>query len=225
VPTPVARPWPRRLSFGAAPPWWRGRRSRVVRAVVAGALAVTAALLVARTADRAQATLRAYATLRRVPVARHDLDIGHRIIAGDIAWPALPDAGIPADVAARSPVGRTVVDRIGRGEVVTTRRVSPDGLSGLAALVPAGERAVAVPRPGGGLHLDVGDHVDVLAPARGSSDFDGGGSKDATVVAHGAAVLEVDDTAVVVAVTDDEAARLAGALGEGTPILALAGPP
>ncbi len=228
MPAPVRLPRPGRLMLGSAPPWWRGRRWRLLRVALAAGLAVIAAALVARSADQARATVAAYGTVRRVAVARHDLGIGQRITASDLAWPELPVAAVPSHVAGASPVGRTVVDAIGRGEVITDPHLAPGGLSGLAALVPAGGRAVAVPVPGAGLRLVVGDLVDVLAPDRapsagGAYDSGAAESAGARTVARRARVIEVDGADVVVAVSEDEAAGVAGAMAEGTPVVVLDG--
>ncbi len=201
----ATRAWPRsrRLTLGSAPPWWRGHRSILIRWAGAIALATVSVALVSSVSGRAERTLAAYGTLRRVPVARHDLAMGHVLSAEDIEWRDLPRAAVPSDVVAGSPVGHTVVDRLARGEVIGDLRVAPGGLSPLAATVGPGQRAVAIPRPAGGLHLAVGDRVDVIAPRRLGGDLtttDGRG-EGAPVVAGAAAVLAVGDTDVVVAVS------------------------
>ena len=113
------------------------------------------------------------------------------------------------------------------GEVVSSRRLAPSGLDGLAALVPSGRRAIAVPTEGTGLRLQVDDRVDVLDPSSELSISGGssGSSGTGDAVARDAIVIAVDDTAVTVAVTEAEARRVATALSHGTPVLALAGPP
>jgi Flp pilus assembly protein CpaB len=108
------------------------------------------------------------------------------------------------------------------GEVVSSTRIAPDGVDGLAALVPAGRRAVAVPTGGTGLRVDVGDRVDVLGTSDGATYGDDS-SRSSTVLAAGAVVLAVGDAAVTVAVDRDDAPVLARALAAGTPVLALAG--
>ncbi len=130
------------------------------------ALAPASVALVSAASGRAERTLAGYGPLRRVPVARHDLERGHVLAGDDIEWRDLPPAAVPSDVVAGSPVGHTVVDRLARGEVIGELRIAPAGLSPLAATVGPGQRALAVPRPAGGLHLAVGDRVDVIAPRR-----------------------------------------------------------
>jgi len=212
----------RRLAWGAPPRWWRGRRSRALRWGMATILAATVAVSVTSASSRAQRTLAGYGTLRRVPVARHDLSVGHTLAPGDLEWRNLPPAAVPDDVVLGSPVGRTVVDRVARGEVIAKLRVAPDGLSALAALVPTGHRAVALPRRSTELALVAGDRVDVLAAPRVGSEV-GDGSGPAQVVARAAPVLAVTDQSVVVAVGPGEAGSVAAALAQGQPVLALVG--
>ena len=148
--------------------------------------------------------------------------MGHTVGPGDVEWRNLPPTAVPDDVVDGSPAGRTVVDRVARGEVIGRLRVAPDGLSALAALVPAGHRAVALPRRSTELDLDPGDRVDVLAAARVGSEV-GDGTGPAQVVARAAPVLAVTDQSVVVAVSPDEARSVAAALAQGQPVLALVG--
>ena len=99
--------WPRRrrLTLGSAPRWWRGRRSILIRWAGAMALAAASVAIVSGASGRAERTLAGYGTLRRVPVARHDLAVGHVLADDDIEWRDLPPAAVPSDVVAGSPVG------------------------------------------------------------------------------------------------------------------------
>jgi Flp pilus assembly protein CpaB len=107
-----------------------------------------------------------------------------------------------------------VLAPLARGEVVTAGRVAPAGVGGLAALLPDGARALAVPIGPGTPPLRRGDRVDVLATFEGD--------EPTFAVASGAAVLAVTrDKAVTVAVTADEAPRVAFALAQGAITLAL----
>ncbi len=215
---------PRPLALGSAPRWWRGHRSRRARWILSVALAGGAAILVASLSARASQTLDAYGHLRPVAVARRDLEPGRRLTGGDVAWREVPRGLVPRDAVESSPVGRTVIDPLGPGEVITTRHLAPGGLVGVAALVTSGHRAVAVPVPAHGLDLHVGDEVDVIATGAEGDDR-GGDPRDDPVVARRARVLAVDDGAVVVEVADAEVAPVAAAVAEGTPVLALRGAP
>jgi Flp pilus assembly protein CpaB len=193
--------------------------------VLAVALAAAAALAVGSLSNRARHTLDAYGRLRSVAVASRDLEPGRRLTGADIARRDFPVAAIPRDALDASPVGRTLVDDLGPGEVITTRDVAPAGLHGLAALVGPGQRAVSIPVPAHGLDLEVGDRVDVIATdASGASDDEDNPSLGPIVARH-ARVLEAGDQAVVVEVTADETISVAAALAQGTPVLALVGAP
>ncbi len=211
------------LRLGSAPPWWRGRRSLLIRwAATAGLVAASVALVTAAS-GRAERLEAAYGSRRRVPVARHDLAVGHVLDADDIEWRDLPPAGVPSDVVAGSPVGHTVVDRVARGEVIGDLRIAPGGLSPLAAAVGPGQRAVALPHPDGGLALAVGDRVDILAGRRMAGDLTDAPDQGASVVARAVPVLAVGAGDVVVAVRDSDAPVVADAVSQATPVLALVG--
>jgi Flp pilus assembly protein CpaB len=126
------------------------------------------------------------------------------------------------------------------GEPLVAARLAPDGLTGAAALVPPGWRAVAVPLgPAGAPPLAVGDLVDVLAvmptaglPGLGSDGAgagpdgtgpDGAAQEPAFVLVERAAVVDVTDDAVTVAVPEGDAPRVAWALSNGAVVLALGG--
>jgi Flp pilus assembly protein CpaB len=130
------------------------------------------------------------------------------------------------------------------GEPVVASRLAPHGLTGTAALVAPGERAVTVPPgPAAAPPLVVGDLVDVLTVLpvgpggagehgdRGEhgdgdgdhGDGDGGGEAPAFVLVEQAAVVDVTDGAVTVSVPAADAPRVAWALASGTVVLALAG--
>jgi len=220
------RPLPGRLLLGATVPWWRRSRRRLGRWVVAVALAAVAAGVVQLHADDAARTLAGLGRTRAVVVARHDLERGAVIGDDDVVVRRLPLDAVPDSALEQAPTGRTVTEAIVGGEVVSSTRVAPDGVDGLAALVPVGRRAIAIPVEGTGLRVQVGDRVDVL-------DFSGGGAADpdyprapaagAELVARGALVIAVADSSTTVAVDPDEAGSVAAALAGGTPVLALAG--
>src|SRR5581483_4684553 len=100
----------------------------------------------------------------------------------------LTDDAVDAD-AADDVTGRTVVAAIEAGEPLVRARLGPDGLRGVAALVPVGWRAVAVPVGDATVTLVVGDHVDL--------------------------VVAVDERAVTVAVPADAAPHVASAVTTG----------
>jgi Flp pilus assembly protein CpaB len=214
---------PGRLALGRAAPWWRRSPNRLGRWLLAAGLAVSAATLVGGMTDDAAHTVAGLGVLRTVPVARHDLPTGRVVADDDLEWQARPTAGIPASTVDDSPVGRVVTAPIVADEIVSRRRLAPDGVGGLAALVPAGDRAVAVPVEGTGLTVRVDDLVDIIVPSTGDDGLGGRRSPTLEPVATDARVIDVSDVAITVAVSVADATALAGALGRGTPVVALVG--
>jgi Flp pilus assembly protein CpaB len=177
-------------------------------------------------AGRAAADARAaWGDAVTVVVAARDFDAGDRPGAVDVVVETRPRAVVPdgALTEADELDGRVVVAPIVAGEVVLERRLAPAGLTGVAALVPAGHRAVAVPvDPSlGAISPDVrvGDRVDVLAVF----DVMDGSEPPAGVVAGSVSVIAVDDRRVTVSVRDGDAARVAFAAARGTVALAVVG--
>ncbi|MGZ4705679.1 MAG: Flp pilus assembly protein CpaB [Acidimicrobiales bacterium] len=225
MPLPGSRPGrPRagRLLLGAAVPWWRRSRRRAGRFTMAAALAAVALGVVQVRADEAARIRAGLGRTRTVVVARHDLAPGHVIGDDDTVARTLPVDALPDGAIDQRPTGRTVTAAVVAGEVVSARRLAPDGVDGLAALVPPGRRAIALPTEGSGLRLQVGDHVDVLDPSDGAAYADGS-SAPAGAAATDALVIAVDDTTVTVAVERDDAPSVARALAGGTPVLAMTG--
>jgi Flp pilus assembly protein CpaB len=126
---------------------------------------------------------------------------------------------IPAGALVGVPVGRTVATPVYAGEVLVEDRLAPAGSRGVAALVPEGWRAVAVPVGAAALPVLVGDRVDVLAVV---DETVSGRDVPAYVVSSGALVVGVTDQAVTVAVPVDDAPSLAFAMAAGVVTLALA---
>ena len=177
-------------------------------------------------ADDAARTLAGLGRTRAVVVARHDLEPGAVIGDDDVVVRRLPLDAVPDSAFEQAPTGRTVTAAIVGGEVVSSTRVAPDGVDGLAALVPAGRRAIAIPVEGTGLRVQVGDRVDVLDPSgvgAADPDYTRAPAAGAELVARGALVIAVADSSTTVAVDPDEAGAVATALAGGTPVLALAG--
>jgi Flp pilus assembly protein CpaB len=183
------------------------------------AVALIAAVRVGRLDDDASARRAAWGASSVVVVASRDLAPGDVVAAADVVVDQWPVAVVPVGAVAEPPVGRTVVAPIVAGEAVVARRLAPAGLSGTAALVPDGMRAVAVPAGGSyGLEvppLAVGDRVDVLVTVDGPAD----------VVAHDAVVVAVGETATTIAVDASEVPDVAAAVALGTVTLALVGAP
>ena len=192
------------------------RRPRVRRALVVG-LALVTALLVQRTVASAEAAREAWGRGTSVAVAVRDLDPGHVVGPADVQMVELPAAAVPPDALDRLPRGRVVRAAVLRGEVLHRRRLAAAGLDGVAALLPTGSRAVAVPvDPASVPPLRRGDRVDVLAVVAGADS-----GPRAGVLAPAVLVVDVADGAVTVALDADDVPPVVAALGAGAVTLAL----
>lgn len=208
----------------------------VVRRIAVAAVALATGLVVTSLVQSAEAARARWGAGRPVVVATRDLTAGEIVGAGSVAVRTLPEAAVPDRALSGAPLGRVVRHPVARGEALLPDRLAPDGLTGVAALVPAGRLAVAVPvGPGGAPPLAVGDVVDVLAvvpggavggavggaaPAGGPGT---GGDVPAFPLVADAAVVDVGEGAVTVAVPRDDAAAVAAVLAQGAVVLALVG--
>lgn len=199
----------------------RLRRHPFALWALAVALAAATALTVHRLVGQAAERAAALGGMRTVPVAARAVERGAALAGADVALRPLPAALLPSGPLARSPVGRVALVPLAAGEVLLAAKLAPEGLRGVAALVPPGLRALAVPVEPGGLRLRLGDRVDVLA----TFDTIEAGSEPTFPVVRAAVVVDVAEEAVTVAVTADEAPRVAFAVARGTVTLALAGAP
>lgn len=202
------RAWRRRSSFG----WW----------VAAAALALLTALVVRTSLAAASAGAARYGSLRTVPVVVAPVSAGAAVPAAAVVLEERPGRTIPSGGGgpATAWAGRTALVPLVPGEVLLASKLAPEGLRGPAALLPDGDRALAVPGgPGGRPPVATGDRVDVLVTVadQGGQSF---------VVVAGALVLAVDDGAdtVTVAVPAADAPALASAIATGGVTLALTGP-
>lgn len=190
------------------------RRPWVYWALVALVAAAVASVTTGMVRD-ATASVRRFGAMVEVPVAARSVPMGTVLGAGDVAWRSLPAGVLPAEELERSPVGRTAWVPLVEGEALVVSKFAPLGSSGLAALLPAGARALAVPSVTGNPSLQRGDRVDVLVTIDGSPT---------EAVASGAMVLDVTPETVTVAVTTEDAPKVAFALSRGVVTLSLASP-
>ena len=209
----------------------RARRAAarpLVRRVAVGLLAVATGLLVTSLVTSAEAARDRWGRTRPVVVATRDLSPGDTIEGSDVEVRTLPEAAAGSTALREAPTGAVVSQPVVAGEALVGQRLAPDGLSGVAALVPAGQRAVAVPLgPMGAPPLAIGDLVDVLAvvpvAADGVADAGADTGEPAFPLAEDAMVVDVGEQSVSVAVPDVDAPRLAWTLTNGSVVLALAG--
>lgn len=184
-------------------------------------VALTTGWLASTVVTRADRARLAWGTSQQVLVAARDLAPGHELQATDVALVSRPLSMIPGAALTELPEGTVVQAQVLKGEVVVAERLAPAGLTGVAAMLPPGTRAVAIPtEPGMAPPLTVGDHVDVLVALAPESAGDG---PPGFAVATGALVVAIDEAAVTVAVPRDTAPRIAVALGRGAVTLALIG--
>ena len=204
----------------------RARRALVrplVRRAAVAVLALVTAVAVASLVMAAGAARDRWGTTRPVAVATRDLAVGDVVDPGAVEVRDLPAGVVAAATLAEPPLGEVVRHPIVAGEAVAPSRLAPDGLTGVAALVPAGERAVAVPvGPAGVPPVVVGDLVDLVTVVPpGASEGDPG--DPAFSLVERAAVVAVGDQAVTISVPGHDAPRVAWAVANGTVVLALAG--
>jgi Flp pilus assembly protein CpaB len=196
------------------------RRPRLRSALVvsAGLLSGLGVAIAVHQADQAR---QAWGRSTVVLVATADLAAGDRLDHGNTRRADRPAPLVPADALAALPADRRLASPVLEGEVVRAARLAPAGLSSLAARLPEGTRAMAVPvTPGSAPPLAVGDHVDLvvaLAPEAAGSGPPG------FVLAADVAVVDLRDAAVTLAVPRDVAPRLAVAFGQGAVTLSLVG--
>jgi Flp pilus assembly protein CpaB len=207
-------------------------RTRVRRALVA-VLALLTGIVVAGALRAADAARRQWGDSRVVAVARHDLAAGDVVGPGDVDLRDLPAVAVADEALAEAPVGAVTRHPVSAGEPLVAGRLGPDGLTGPAALVPEGHRAVAVPvGPLGRPPLQVGDQVDVLAVVptevgveaeSGDGEDEAGDGVPAVPLVERALVVDVADEAVTVAVPAELTPAVAYAATQGALVLALTG--
>ncbi len=200
-------------------------RSPLVYWAVVAVLALLTGTVAARVAANAGALASQYGPLRPVVVATRALEPGTVVSGGDITIRQLPASALPDDAVGSTgeAEGRVVVAPVFPGVPMVAGQLAPDGQRGLTALLPPGSRAVAVPNGRPSLALVRGDSVDVLATFDELAD-EAEGTAPTFRVAVNALVVDVGDESAAVAVSPEEAARVAFALASGVVTLALASP-
>jgi pilus assembly protein CpaB len=183
------------------------------------ALAACTASTIAYQVDRAGAQVARYGRLRPVVTAARPVEVGAVVRSADVVVRSMPAAFLPEGAlgATGEVVGRTVVVPLFRGAPVVVGQLAPDGVEGVAALLPAGGRAVAVPTGPASVALRRGDRVDVLA----TFDPPPAGEDPTFPVAEAALVVDTGPEAVTVAVEAGEALRVAYAVAAGVVTLVL----
>jgi Flp pilus assembly protein CpaB len=203
----------------------------VVRRIVVGVVALVTGLTVVSLVGSAEAARRRWGDARPVAVATRDLAIGDPLDAEAAEVRRLPAALVPRDALSAPPVGALARQPIAAGEALVAGRLAPMGLTGAAALVPPGSRAVAVPlSPVPAPPLEVGDLVDLLAVVPPGIGADGGSAGEAAdepafPLVETVPVVDVGEETASVAVPEADAPRVAYALAQGAVVVTLAGGP
>ena len=198
------------------------RRRALVYWAATALLAGLTAVLVGALVTRAERAAARYGDARPVLVAVDDLAPGDLVTEAAVAVELRPAALVPEDALSERPEGRTALAPIAAGEAIVPERLAPDGLTGVAALLPEGTRALAVPTGPGTLRLALGDVVDVLVTA--DPGLVEGTAGMGRTVASGATVVDVTEDTATVAVAQADAPAVAAALTQGTVTLALSLP-
>lgn len=207
----------------------RARRAlarTVVRRVVVLGLAVVTGLVVVSLVSSAEAARQRWGRARPVAVATRDLAPGEVIDGSAVEVRRLPEAAVSPDALAEPPAGSVVRQPVVAGEALVPERLAPQGLTGVAALVPPGHRALALPiGPLAIPPLTLGDLVDVLAVLPVAQDDLPGRAADepSFPLVEAARVVDVGEQSITVAVPELDAPRVAWVLANGAVVLALAG--
>jgi len=207
------------LARPSSRPRFRLRRRPLPYWFLAGVVALATAVLVARLVGDAAAERARWRALRPAVVLRHHLDAGDAITSDDARVRLLPSGVVPGDVLRQVPEGAVAAVELDAGELLVERRLLGHGPSEVAARLPRGTRAIAVPGAGV-LPLDIGDHVDVLATFDPETSP---GDAPTFAVARDAVVVHVGEDAVTVAVATASAPKVAYALAAGAVTLVLSG--
>ena len=200
-------------------------RAVVRRAAVLG-LAVATGLVVVSLVSSADAARQRWGRARPVAVATRDLAPGDVVDASVVEVRRLPQAAVAPAALTEPPSGSVVRQPVAAGEPLVAERLAPEGLTGVAALVPAGRRAVAIPTgPLAAPPLTIGDRVDVLAVVPVPADGRPPQSADppSFPLVEGALVVDVGEQSIAVAVPEADAPRVAWVLTNGSAVLALGG--
>jgi Flp pilus assembly protein CpaB len=198
-------------------------RTVVRRAVVLG-LAILTGLVVVSLVSSAEAARQRWGRARPVAVATRDLVPGDLVDGSAVEVRRLPEAAVAPQALAEPPSGSMVRQPVAAGEPLVPERLAPQGLTGVAALVPAGHRAVAIPiGPLAAPPLTVGDHVDVLAVVPALVEEQPREDQPSFPLVDAAVVVDVGEQSIAVAVPEADAPRVAWVLTNGSVVLALAG--
>jgi len=145
--------------------------------VIAGVTAFLARSLVSTPQPQTNGSPQAVAKIAearlKILVAAADMEVGHFVKAEDMIWQSWPDDKVhdayiqqESDVAPDSFVGAVVKTTIAAGEpIIANRMVKPGDRGFMAAVLPAGKRAISIrinATSGNAGFIFPGDRVDIL---------------------------------------------------------------
>lgn len=183
--------------------------------LLAATVAVGVGALTFTWLHRAETLASEWGEQREVLVVTARVAPGGPVSPADLQRRSLPVAVVPDDAVDEVGAEAAAAIALTPGMVLTTAMTTGADHSALAARVPAGMRAVAVPRGEAAVPVVPGDNVDLVdVPSDGRAP---------TMVAEAAPVLAVDETAVTVAVPGERVLDATRAAATRTAQLALVG--
>lgn len=162
--------------------------------------------------QRAERNAERFGELIDVPVAAHSIAQGTLLAPDDVRFTQWPRALLPAAALAPAPVGERATVALSEGEPIVSTKLAPGGLSEVAALLQAGERAVDISRGNNPPNVTAGDIVEVLAATR---------EGDVERLSGTARVIEQNETSITVAVPKDHVDEIVAATAKAEISLAV----
>lgn len=215
-------------SVGDRIAWWRLRRHPLLFWSLAGSLSLVTGISVTQMLNRAEGLSERFGKLRPVLIATKPIIAGSSLGSDNTELRSYPSSFIPEGALRSASDGALASEDLQAGEPVVQTRLAPEGLSATASLIPQGGRAIAIPSDGGTLPLARGDRVDVLATMgaiEATNPSQSSERQEPTFrVARDATVISYNEQGVTIAVSEEEAIRVAYALSNGIVTLVLNGP-
>jgi Flp pilus assembly protein CpaB len=201
-------------------------RRAVRRRVWGWVAAALVAMVVVSTLDRAEHDRAAWGRSVDVVVARHDLEAGQSIVAGNAVVQRWPAALVADGALEEVPNGRRLAAPVRAGELLVDDRLAPPDAGPTGATLDVDEMVVSVPLGSPPAAPVPGDHVDIYAPTGDVDPSDptlGLAATSASRLATRARVLAVRPEAVDVVVHAEEARAVAAAVLGGMVALVTVG--
>lgn len=190
---------------------------------VTAALALTTALLVGGSLQRAETSRRSWGDSAEVLVLRRAVAAGEPLHSDDLTRARLPLAALPNAELAAEAIGLAPVADLAEGEILLANRLAARGVVGPSAQLSGTRRGVAIAWRRGMLEVARGDVVDLfaIADSGGSAGIaDSGGG--VALVASAVVVLSRSPDQVTVAVAGDDVVPVVAAAARGEISLVLA---